>query len=161
MPGNQQAFTQWYAGDPQSQPSGIVPMGPTPMFRDAKDRLLASYAATPEAIHPDGYLGTAATSTRRSDKLYNAATNHNKPYQRGVHKGEKINARDYFWSQDLNVHSGLINQAMGRRWAPVGAEPVRLTNDGKVGPRGVPGETQVEMDANRRAMLKQQLPSWR
>lgn len=161
MPGNEQAFTQWQSGDPQSQPNGMLPMGPEPSFRNDRDRLLSSWGATPDAIHPDGYLGTAATSTRRTDKLYNAAMNHNKPYQRGVHKGEKINASDYFWSQELNLEAGLKAQAEGRKWGPVGVDPVRLTNDGKVGPRGVPGTAQIEMDENRRSLLRQQLPYWR
>jgi hypothetical protein len=52
------------------------------------------------------------------------------------------------------------------KFAPPGAEPVRLTNDGKVGPRGLPsrqGEEQVDIDNSpeRRALLKSLAPRWK
>lgn len=166
MAGN--SFTQWQQGE-------ALPIGPTPVFRDAKDMRLAAFGATPDTQHPDGYLGTQGATTRRQDKLLDGVHRQNhRSYSRGVHKGERINPGDYVWPDEFGPWTGLQTQAMAEPWkhgyitpkfAPRGAEPVTLTNDGKVGPRGIPRglvrPDQEIIDAERRSRLKTLAPGWR
>jgi hypothetical protein len=161
---NKQTFTNWGGGyDPyggESQPL----LGPTPLFRDEKDRRLAAFGASPDTMHPDGYLGTI--TNRRQDKLLNTLHRKNhRSYSRGVHKGERINPGDYVWPEEFTMWTGIQLQSEGKKYAPPGAEPVRLTNDGKAGPRGVPRgldrPQQEIIDQNRRSMLRTLLPTWR
>ena len=162
---NQQTFNNWAQGyDPYGGTSQPV-MGPAPSFRNPKDMRLAAFGATPDTQYPDGYLGIRS-SDRRQDKLLDAVKRQNhRSYSRGVHKGEKINQGDYLWPEELNLFTGLELQAQGKKYAPPGAEPVRLTNDGKAGPRGIPrGIERVqteEIDMQRRSMLKRLAPHWR
>ena len=165
MAGNNQTFGNWAGGyDPQGGESQPV-LGPTPMFRDAKDRRLAAFGASPDTQHPDGYLGTMS-SNRRQDKLLDSVKRQNhRSYSRGVHKGERINSGDYLWPEEFNLTTGLEMQAQGLKFAPPGAEPIRLTNDGKAGPRGIPrglDRPQTEqIDMQRRSMLKRLAPGWK
>ena len=162
---NNQTFANWSGGyDPyggETQPL----LGPTPMFRDAKDRQLAAFGASPDTQHPDGYLGTMS-SNRRQDKLLDSVKRQNhRSYSRGVHKGERINPGDYVWPDEMNLFTGLVYQSQGLKFAPPGAAPVTLTNDGKAGPRGIPRgldrPQQEQIDMQRRSMLKQLAPGWR
>ena len=174
--GNNQTFQDWGGNyDPNSSPQTAPALGPAPSFRDGKDRLLSRWGQSPDTQHPDGYLGTQAGNTRRSDKLLQGINRQNhRSYSRGVHKGERVNPGDYVWPDELNLDTGLLAQSQYKKighqqWAPKqgvpGAEPVRLTNDGKAGPRGVPrGLDRVEMepiDPQRRALLKNLAPRWR
>lgn len=162
---NNYTFSNWSGGyDPAGGESQPV-LGPSPMFRDSKDQRLAAFGATPDTQHPDGYLGTMS-SNRRQDKLLNAVKRQNhRSYSRGVHKGERINPGDYLWPEEFNLTTGLELQAQGLKFAPPGAEPIRLTNDGKAGPRGIPRgldrPQQEQIDMQRRSMLKQLAPGWR
>lgn len=162
---NQQTFTNWGGGyDPQGGESQPV-LGPSPMFRDAKDRRLAAFGSTPDTQYPDGYLGVQS-SNRRQDKLLNSLKRQNhRSYSRGVHKGERVNPGDYLWPEEFNLTTGLEMQAQGLKFAPPGAEPIRLTNDGKAGPRGIPRgldrPQQEQIDMQRRSMLKRLAPGWR
>lgn len=165
MAANQQTFTNWGGGyDPYGGETATL-LGPAPAFRSMKDRQLAAYGATPEAMYPDGYLGTMS-SNRRQDKLMGALARQNqRNYSRGVHKGERINPGDYIWPDEFNLQTGLLLQSKGKKFAPPGAEPVRLTNDGKAGPRGIPRgldrPQQEVIDMQRRSMLKTLAPPWR
>lgn len=168
MAGNLHSFYDWSGAgaDPQGGESAPV-LGPTPLFRSPKDRQLSAWGTSPDVQHPDGYLGTQSTTTRRSDKLVRAVHRQNsRSYSRGVHKGERINPGDYHWASDFHPLSGIERQAQGgARQAPVGQEPVTLTNDGKAGPRGTPStldRPQLEViDAERQSRLKGLLPRWR
>lgn len=159
------SFNSWGA---DAQPPGVgtsVSMGPSPVFRSSKDELLSGYRTAVDAQHPDGYLGTMS-SNRRQDKILGTLSRMNaRQYSRGVHKGERINTGDYFWPDEFNLYSALQSQAKGMRFSSVGAEPVRLTNDGKVGPRGIPSpEEKVEasqISPEYRAKLKSLAPRWR
>lgn len=140
-------------------------MGPAPVFRSSKDELLSGFRTAVDAQHPDGYLGTMS-SNRRQDKILGTLSRMNaRQYSRGVHKGERINSGDYFWPEEFNLYSALQSQAKGMRFSSIGAEPVRLTNDGKVGPRGIPSpEEKVEasqISPEYRAKLKSLAPRWR
>jgi hypothetical protein len=106
------------------------------------------------------------SSNRRQDKLLDSVKRQNhRSYSRGVHKGERVNPGDYLWPDEMNLFTGLEMQAQGLKFAPPGAEPVRLTNDGKAGPRGIPRgldrPQHEQIDMQRRSMLKRLVPSWR
>lgn len=160
----QSTFTSWSnsSQNPNSDPTGAY--GPAPVWRSAKDELLSGYRSQPDATHPDGYLGTMSAN-RRQDKLLGTLSRNNaRQYSRGVHKGERINPGDYIWPQEFNPMTGLILEAQGLKFSPPGAEPVRLTNDGKVGPRGIPTPQETEatqINPQRRAYLKNLVPSWK
>lgn len=163
---NQETFNNWGSGyDPNPSVPTAPLLGPSPSFRNAKDAKLAAWGAGPDTQYPDGYLGTMS-SNRRQDKITNAVMRTNtRPYSRGVHKGERINQGDYIWPQEFNLLTGLQLQSKGKKFAPPGAAPVQLTNDGKAGPRGIPRgldrPQQETVDLQRRAMLKTLAPSWR
>lgn len=158
------SFANWQSPS-SSQESGMVAgTGPTPVFRSAKDQRISAYGVGPDTQYPDGYLGTMS-SNRRQDKLTNAVRANQRAYSRGVHKGERINAGDYIWPQEFNLLTGIMLESKGKKFAPPGAEPVRLTNDGKAGPRGIPRglerpDKQI-IDMQRRSMLKSLAPMWK
>ncbi|MEU1816048.1 hypothetical protein ABZ543_12755 [Streptomyces roseifaciens] len=103
--------------------------------RDILDaRRLMETGHIPSAEYPDGYLGTIGQGTKRQDRLLmnigNRATQ--RSYQRGVHKGERIDPADYYWTNDVNPTAALEAQAQGRKWTQRGSmlgSP--LVNDGK------------------------------
>lgn len=150
------------------QPPGVgtqATFGPAPVFRNAKDAQLTGFRNSVDAQYPDGYLGTM-DSNRRQDKILGTLSRMNaRQYSRGVHKGERINAGDYIWPDEFNLYTALELQAQGKKFAPTGAEPVRLTNDGKVGPRGIPRDQSradaTEISLERRSVLKSLAPAWK
>lgn len=103
--------------------------------RDILDaRRLMDTGHVPSAEYPDGYLGTIGAGTRRQDRLLNNIGNRatQKSYQRGVHKGERIDPADYYWTADVHPAAALQAQARGERWTQRGSmigSP--LVNDGK------------------------------
>jgi hypothetical protein len=124
---------------------------------------------TPEAQYPDGYLGTIPS--RRGDRLMDGlkARTTNKPYTRGVHKGERIDQDDYFWPEEFNLWTGLEYEAEGIRFFPPGIlnelEDERYPTDRRVGPRGVPiGQRYVNniprTPPSRAKVLASQAPPW-
>lgn len=160
----QSTFTSW--SNPSENPGGIPNnmYGPAPVWRSSKDELLSGFRSQPDTTHPDGYLGTIS-SNRRQDKILGSLSRMNaRQYSRGVHKGERINPGDYIWPQEFNPLTGIILESQGKKFSPPGAEPVRLTNDGKVGPRGIPTPdvTQAaEISPERRSYFKSIMPAWR
>lgn len=143
-------------------------------YRDILDaRRSVATARTPNAEYPDGYLGTI--NTRREDRLLSAVQSRltQRNYQRGVHKGEKIDPGDYMWPDEFNPTSALQAQAAGgTRWGPVGSLPVEQINHmgknhmippeqmsrvaGQFNVREVPMATGL-----RQQKLAKMLPSWR
>ena len=114
---------------------------------------------TPEAEYPDGYLGTIRS--RRDDRLLDSTKSRvsQKSYQRGVHKGERIDQSDYFWPMELNPQRGLQNQLKGRKTVYVEqlTVPVQLVNDGKAGHQSnEPGR----IDMHRQRQLARLMPNW-
>lgn len=98
-------------------------------YRDLLDaRRSAAAPRTPNAEYPDGYLGNI--NSRRQDRLLSAVQSRltSRSYQRGVHKGEKIEGGDYFWPPEFNNMSGLEAQARGQKWGPVGSTPAEQIN---------------------------------
>lgn len=168
------AGNQWYTGSPETGNTGVDVLGPSPHFRNEKDRLLTRWGESPDTQHPDGYLGTME-GNRRQDRLLKAVHRQNqRSYSRGVHKGERVNPGDYIWPDEFNPESGIQMQStsvrVGRqimhpRQSVTMFEEPRLTNDGKAGPRGIPrGLERVEMepiDIQRASALKSLLPRWK
>lgn len=87
-----------------------------PFFRDALDARRSAYNQTPEAMYPDGYLGTI--NTRRQDRLLDSLKTraNQRSYVRGVHKGERIDPSDYLWPGQLQPMDGIMRQ--GREAVP-------------------------------------------
>ena len=96
---------------------------------DARRTMISSHI--PQAEYPDGYLGTIVS--RRSDRLLQAAQNKvtQRQYQRGVHKGERIDPRDYYWTNEVNPEAGLAAQARGEKWTQTGSPVEILAHMGK------------------------------
>jgi hypothetical protein len=76
------------------------------------DYARSGWKATPEAQYPDGYLGTIPS--RRGDRLLDGLKQRQQegPKVRGVHKGDQMDARDYYWKPEFNPDSGVMNQMM-------------------------------------------------
>lgn len=123
------------------------------------DRLRIGQGQTPGAQYPDGYLGTIRT--RRDDRLLNSlkARENQRAYQRGVHKGERIDQADYFYPRNLDPARGLRNEARGRKTGPLLhlAPAPHLTNDGKA---NLTAYGPAEVNPKRTAQLKHLRPAW-
>jgi hypothetical protein len=116
----------------------------------------------PEAEYPDGYLGTIRS--RREDRLLDAVKTKigDRNYQRGVHKGLRIEPQDYFWPPELQPDRGLQLEARGVKNAPLGTTTEQILY-GRGLPRGaenlvgpMPGEI-----SERAPELRRYLPGWR
>jgi hypothetical protein len=141
-----QSYQDWYRNN--QYPGGTAPFrvaetfGPAPRGHDELDNLRMYWRRTPEATYPDGYLGTVPS--RRGDRLMDGLkARTNKPYTRGVHKGERIDPTDYQWPAEFNLWTGLQYQAAGIKFFPPGIgqflQDERYPTDRRnVGPRSVP-----------------------
>jgi hypothetical protein len=142
-------------------------------YRDILDaRRSAATPQTPGAEYPDGYLGTV--NSRREDRLLNAVQTRltQRNYQRGVHKGEKIDNSDYFWPPEFGPMSGLEAQARGQRWTAIGSTPAEQINHMGKNHLLTPEEMSrtaaqynvkeiLPVDPKRQAKLVSMLPTWR
>ena len=150
-------FTQWYTQNPYGAVTASS-VQPEPFFRDALDKQRAAYRSTPEAMYPDGYLGTIRS--RRDDKTMQYVQGSRltqKNYQRGVHKGERIDPGDYEWPSFFNPTTGLQLEAVGKKFAPRGTTNEVLITEGKMPvPRGAGGL----VDSTRSEQLRRLAPSW-
>jgi hypothetical protein len=138
--------------------------GMGPHFRDALDAQRSMYNRTPEAMFPDGYLGTI--HSRRGDRLLdNLKTRQNqRSYQRGVHKGERIDKADYFWPQALQPDRGLMRMAQGipdDTWVLVEREAPKGQYIPQWGPKDIAMAGAVSGVGGRTANLRRLAPSWR
>jgi len=139
-------------------------------FRDPVDAARTMMGArTPAAEYPDGYLATI--NSRRSDRLLDSLKRNlnQRGYQRGVHKGERIDPGDYFWPDEFNPDAGLARTGaamMGggddrllyvARPAPTGTVTDRLTLLGERLPRGAES---IELDPRAVNNLNRLRPVW-
>lgn len=148
-------------------------------FRNMQDAQLSGFDGfVPSAEYPSGYIGTI--QSRREDRFLDNLKNqlNQRSYQRGVHKGEKINPTDYFWPSELTELRGLAREAQvtyqpdnatyaSPRNAPLGTPLEQMMASGgtqlPVGPRGrmqpppAPGSVNPAIAANLRYLS----PSWR
>ena len=127
--------------------------------RDELDAARMGVARAPSAEYPDGLLGTMRT--RRDDRLLDSLKNraNQRAYQRGVHKGERIDPADYFYPEGLDPMRGLRAQAAGRRQAPLTtlAPAPHLVNDGKA---NIVANEPAEVNVARRTQLSHLSPVW-
>ena len=160
----------------QGQPGATALVG----YRDALDarRTMsmgqgADGGRVPSAAYPDGYLGTIID--RRQDRLLDNLKSRitQRSYQRGVHKGERIDPADYYWPNEFGPQSGLIAEAKGIRWAPIG-DPVEkfiamgdhsLQSDSEIkamrAKYDVNDSSQQQIDPVRADRLRRLGPSWK
>jgi hypothetical protein len=171
-----QSFNNWgtrdYPGSIDAPFRVAETFGPTPRGHDYLDSLRMYWRRTPDAQYPDGYLGTVPS--RRGDRLLDGlkARTTNRPTTRGVHKGERIDTRDYLWPEEFNLFTGLQYQAAGIKFFPPGIgeylQDERYPTDRKVGPRSVPvgnryingGNPQMQPNPDRLPVLRSQAPPW-
>ena len=100
-------------------------------FRDGLDaRRAMTGDRVPSAQYPDGYLGTI--QSRREDRLLDSMKIrlNQRSYQRGVHKGEKIDQADYFWPEEFGPTKGLEYEARGLKWTARGSAVERVAYTG-------------------------------
>jgi hypothetical protein len=121
--------------------------------RDQLDESRMGIGKIPSAEYPDGYLGNIRSRRDDKGKPYAIADTvldslrnrqNQRAYQRGVHKGERIDAAQYYWPPELRPDSrvrikpkvfdneGSVNM-MVPRYAPKTelAPNPHLVNDGK------------------------------
>jgi len=151
--------------------------GGTPVTgRSEMDFARMGVGKTPNAEYPDGYLGTIRS--RRDDRGNGTDTvldslknrQNQRAYQRGVHKGERIDPGQYYWPQGLDPDRSLLNRPkiidndgainmMMPRYAPesVLAPPPSLVNDGKA---NIKGNDPIEINQPRAHVLAHLTPKW-
>lgn len=129
-------------------------------------------ARTPQAEYPDGYLGNV--NSRRGDRLLQNVQTRltQRSYQRGVHKGERLDPQDYFWNNVVDPQAGIIAEAKGEKWTARGGLPAEQINHmGKnhlLAPQDfdkiasfVGYDKPKEIDPVRRERMMRLLPQWR
>src|SRR5213592_3951690 len=109
-------------GDPQ--PAGFTSL--LDMRRSA-----AGPGRTPYADYPDGYLGNV--NSRRDDRLLAHVQTRltQRSYQRGIHKGDRIDPQDYYWNDVVDPEAGIRAQARGQRWTAQGTPAEQINHMGK------------------------------
>lgn len=178
---NAHANTNWqylgangYVGAYTTVGGGGTPVAP----RSELDFQRMGVGRTPDAEYPDGYLGTIRSRRddrgRPTDNVLDSlkARSNQRAYQRGVHKGERIDPGQYLWPQELGPSRRLKAQAaaspvnedgglvyMVERETPameLTAAP-HLVNDGKSDmSNNIPGE----ISYYRQSSLKHLRPRW-
>lgn len=155
--------------------------GGTPVVpRSGMDFARMGVGRAPQAEYPDGYLGTIRS--RRDDKgkpyaisdtVLDSLKNrqNQRAYQRGVHKGERIDPASYMWPENLepdrrlkpSLYKAVDNDGslvmMGRRNAPkmALAPAPHLVNDGKA---DVSANVPAEFNPRTGALFAHLKPRW-
>jgi hypothetical protein len=143
-----------------------------PVARGDLDGMRIGTGRVPSAEYPDGYLGTIRS--RRDDRLLDSIKSrvNQKAYQRGVHKGERIEPNAYYWDREFNDQSGIKRQMKAQQvllngvmvWQMPKSAPLahlvpapHLVNDGKSNMRSDSPGTISPMRSNQMSYLK---PKW-
>jgi hypothetical protein len=104
----------------------------------------------------------ATIKSRRDDRVLDATKSrvNQRAYQRGVHKGERIDQSDYYYPLGLDPQRGLRNQARGLRTTFVESltPPPKLVNDGKA---QIEANEPGRIDMKRKAQLQRLMPMYR
>lgn len=154
--------------------------GGVPVARSELDFLRLGVGRAPQAEYPDGYLGTIRT--RRDDRGRANGTSENvldslkirigqRSYQRGVHKGERIDISDYVYPEGLDNMQGIRRQMASKRVGNVlmsqravpQAQMVpapHLPNDGKAGP-SVRSDAPMQINPARQDQLARMRTPWK
>jgi hypothetical protein len=149
--------------------------GGTPVARSEMDFLRMGVGREPSAEYPDGYLGTIRS--RRDDRGRPNSVSEQvmqglkvrltqRGYQRGVHRGERIDQNDYYLPNNLTADRGIKRQmAAAKKGMPVAryaptfnlAPAPHLVNDGKANTRA---NEPFEMNKVRQSQLSNMKPKW-
>jgi len=149
--------------------------GMTAVAHSPLDYVRMGMGRTPEAEYPDGYLGTIRSRRddrgRPTDNVLDSlkARQNQRAYQRGVHKGERIDPGQYEWPEELNparrvlmqveqvINDGGINLMVEREHPEQQlTQNQKLVNDGKANiSSNLPGEIYY-----RTSSLQHLRPSW-
>ena len=152
--------------------------GGTPVARSELDFLRLGVGRAPQAEYPDGYLGTIRS--RRDDRGRPSSTSDTvmnslkvrvgqRSYQRGVHRGERIDSSDYYYPEGLEPTRGIARQMraakvgnvyLSERWvedATVAPAP-HLPNDGKANMRST---SPMSLDKRRVDQMARMRPGWK
>lgn len=154
--------------------------GGVPVARDNLDSLRLGVGRQPSAEYPDGYLGTIRT--RRDDRGRANGTSENvldslktritqRGYQRGVHKGERIDQSGYYYPEGLEDTRGIARQMKAVKDGNVYrskrnvedailAPAPHLPNDGKAGP-SAKSDSPITINPTRAKRLSSLKPNWR
>ena len=146
--------------------------------RSELDFLRMGVGRVPSAEYPDGYLATIRT--RRDDRGRPNSTSENvldklktrigqRSYQRGVHRGERVDISDYYYADGLGPEEGILRQMRGKQFGNVIMTPKatvqtrlapapHLPNDGK---SNMKGTSPAEIDETRALKMRGLTPSWR
>jgi hypothetical protein len=150
--------------------------GGVAVARSDLDFLRLGVGREPSAEYPDGYLGTIRT--RRDDRGRPNSVSEQvldglkvrqtqRGYQRGVHRGERIDPGDYYLPQGFAANRGIARQmAAAKKGVPVPkfapafalAPAPHLVNDGKANTRS---SSPLEMNNVRKSQLRGLSPQWR
>jgi hypothetical protein len=149
--------------------------GGVPVARSELDTLRIGVGRQPSAEYPDGYLGTIRTRRDDRGRASNAGERlldgvkqrtTQRSYQRGVHRGERIDQSDYFWNSAMRPDSQIKRQMAAvnkggviKRFAP---DPdlipaPHLPNDGKSNMRST---SPLEFNARRADQFARMRPAW-
>jgi hypothetical protein len=153
--------------------------GGTPVARSELDFLRIGTGREPSAEYPDGYLGTIRT--RRDDKGRPNSVSEQvldglkvragqRSYQRGVHRGERIDPSDYYYPGGLEADRGIRRQMRGvingttvmvkRNSDKATLAPApHLPNDGKAGPN-VRSDSPMVVNKRRVDQFSRMRPAW-
>jgi hypothetical protein len=152
--------------------------GGTPVARSELDFLRLGVGRAPQAEYPDGYLGTIRS--RRDDRGRPSSTSDTvmnslkarvgqRSYQRGVHRGERIDSSDYYYPEGLENTRGIARQMKALRVGNVylsirnvenamAAPAPHLPNDGKANMRST---SPMALDKQRVDQMARMRPAWK
>lgn len=149
--------------------------GGVAVARSELDYMRLGVGREPSAEYPDGYLGTIRT--RRDDRGRPNSVSEQvlnglkvrqtqRGYQRGVHRGERIDPSDYYLPPQFAETRGIARQmAAARKGVPAPrfapafslAPAPHLVNDGKANTRS---SSPLEMNKVRNTQLRGLSPQW-
>jgi hypothetical protein len=149
--------------------------GGVAVARSELDYLRMGVGREPSAEYPDGYLGTIRT--RRDDRGRPNSVSEQvlnglkvrqtqRGYQRGVHRGERIDPGEYYLAPEFAIDRGIKRQMVAARrgvptprFAPAFAlaPAPHLVNDGKANTRS---SAPLETNIARKSQLRGLSPQW-
>jgi hypothetical protein len=152
--------------------------GGVPVARSELDFLRLGVGRAPQAEYPDGYLGTIRS--RRDDRGRSSSTSDTvldalkvrvgqRTYQRGVHRGERIDVQDYYYPEGLDPMRGIARQMKAVKKGNVymskrnvedamAAPAPHLPNDGKANMRST---SPMSLDKRRVDQMARMRPAWK
>jgi hypothetical protein len=152
--------------------------GGTPVARSELDFLRLGVGRAPQAEYPDGYLGTIRSRrddrgrpSSVSDKVLNGLKVRvgQRSYQRGIHRGERVDASDYYYPEGLDNMRGIARQMSAKKMGNVymsrrgvedamAAPAPHLPNDGKANMRST---SPLALDKQRVDQMARMRPNWK